>query len=420
MLSTIRKRYFGFLSKHGRGLRGYIHHYVNFNRGGFDIWYFAILAALLVTGLLLMYSASYVNAYYDAGAITTGGNPHYYLLNQGKKLIAGFLIMMLVSHFKPALFRDFSTLAYIVAVILLVIVLVMPNDDGSDIKRWIEIPHFGQLQPSELAKAALIMFLAFCLDLHRKQFESSDFLVVFYFGFVAIIAGLIVLEKHLSCTILIALIGTIMIFLGGGRVRAIAAVLACGAVVAYLLSKTPLLADYQGDRIEIWLKLLRNEELSYDVLHDDAWQTVQSIYAIGSGGLWGRGIGQSRQKHLYLPEPQNDFVFGITLEEIGYIRGIIVMALYVALVVRGLMIARRTPDRYSQLLVMGISFQIGIQAVLNMAVVSGTVPNTGIGLPFFSFGGTLLLVLMAEAGMVLSVSRTIEKPSGRLESNDKA
>ncbi|MPN35324.1 putative peptidoglycan glycosyltransferase FtsW [bioreactor metagenome] len=207
------------------------------------------------------------------------------------------------------------------------------------------------------------------------------------------------LEPHLSGTILIVAIGAIMMFVGGTSLRwfALGGGVFAGGLAAALLA-FPDLVPYAMDRIEMW----KNPYLD---MQDKGHQTVQSMLAIGSGGVFGLGLGNSRQKHLYVPEPQNDFIFSIICEELGFIGAMVVILLFVALLIRGSVLALRAKDKFGTMLVVGIIAQVTVQAVLNIAVVTNTIPNTGISLPFFSYGGTSLMMLLGEMGIVLSVSR---------------
>ena len=190
-------------------------------------------------------------------------------------------------------------------------------------------------------------------------------------------------------------------------VLGIAAVLLVGLYL--VLNSDKFLEGYASSRIAIWLKLLTGEELTREETRGSGWQSLQSLYAIGSGGLFGLGFGNSKQKHMYLPEPQNDFVFAVVCEELGFVRAFLIILLFILLVARGFVIGLRARSRFEAMLAMGISFQVGLQAALNIAVVTSTVPNTGISLPFFSYGGTALVMLLAEMGMVLAVSRNSER-----------
>jgi cell division protein FtsW len=315
-----------------------------------------------------------------------------------------------------------------VSLLLLVVVLLLPNEDG--IKRWIDLGFF-QFQPSEVAKFMLILFLAKGLDKDYKKLVSSKLskesfaqriyelsgnkilisqgtTTLFYYLFVVVvIAGLVALESHLSGTILILGIGVIMLWLGEGRAKwfAIGATIAIVAVIIVVkeYDNIPLLRDYMAERIKAWL------DKDYEPT-GARWQTNQSLYAIGSGGFFGSGLGNSKEKYLYVSEPQNDFIFAIVCEELGFVGATAILLLYGALIVRGIIIGMHAKDRFGSLVAFGMVFQLGLQVALNVAVVTDTVPNTGIGLPFFSYGGSSMWLCLAEMGAVLSVSRQANMP----------
>ena len=283
------------------------------------------------------------------------------------------------------------------SLVLLTVVLFMPEYNGC--KRWLVIPGVGTLQPSEIAKFAVVLTFAHIISLNASRMGSFG-VGVLPFGLVlGAVAVLMLLEPHLSGTVLILGIGAVLMFVGGTGLRWFAlagagAVAAVGAAVAVM----PDLVPYAASRLASWL----------DPFADplgDGHQTIQSLYAIGSGGAAGLGLGNSRQKHLFVPEPQNDFIFAILCEELGFVGALAVVALFVLLLLRGITLALRAPDRFGGLLVIGFVVQVAMQAALNMAVVTNTIPNTGISLPFFSSGGTSLMMLLGEMGIVLSVSR---------------
>ncbi len=388
------KEYFGFLRL--RKPRDY------FTTGGFDVTFLALVIILLAIGVVMMFSASYVNALYDSSE-AVGNDPYYYFKRQLVFAAGGLVAMFVVSHIRYDVFKDFSVFVGIVSLILLVLVLIFPHEiEGKEeFKRWLEIPGVTTFQPSEVAKLGVIMFLAWSMERHRK-FIEKNFLSIFpYLGVLAVFCVLVLLENHVSGTLLIFGIGIAMTFFGGCHrfwyILGVAVVI-LGMVFVIATRDSGFLPGYVKDRLDAWL------DEDYDPT-GSRWQINQSLYAIGSGGLFGLGFGNSKQKHLYLPEPQNDFVFSIVCEELGFIRSLIIMLLFVLLVGRGFVIALRAKNRFATLLVLGICVQVGLQAGLNIAVVTGTVPNTGISLPFFSYGGTSLLMLLAQMGMVLSVSR---------------
>lgn len=359
--------------------------------GKIDTKFFLLVVILLVIGLIALFSASYINA------INRHGSAYYYIGRQLKFALLGIVLMFLASRINYRVYKDFSFLAMTVAFVLLILVLIFHGD--GDFKRWLVIGGHNLFQPSELAKIALVMYCAWSMDRRQKAICTDWKMMFLYMIVVGVICGLIALEKHVSATILVGLLGIIMTYLGGIDKRWYPLVIACivgGAVLMVVFrNKMP---EYAAVRIIAWL------DKSYDP-GDARWQTNNSLYAIGSGGLFGVGLGNSRQKHMYVSEPQNDFIFSIFCEEMGLVGALIVIVLFVLLIKRAFDIAMRTKDMFASLLVMGIAVQVGLQAALNIAVVTDLIPNTGISLPFFSYGGTSLCFLLIEMGMVLSVSR---------------
>ncbi|MBQ8014576.1 MAG: FtsW/RodA/SpoVE family cell cycle protein [Clostridia bacterium] len=383
-------------------------------KGPMDITFLALVIALLTVGIVMMFSASYVNAWYDSSP-TVNNDPYYYVKNQILFAVIGVALMIGVSFVKTDVFRDVSGLITVIAFLLLVYVLINPYivPGKEQFKRWVEFPIIGSFQPSEIAKLALIMFLAFSMERHHKLVEKHWWMIIPYMGVIAVFCGLVYLENHVSGTILMLGIGVATMYFGGVRIHwsvyviGIAAVVI--AVIFFALNADKFLEGYASERIRIWLKLLTGEELTSAETRGSGWQSLQSLYAIGSGGLFGLGFGNSKQKHMYLPEPQNDFVFAIVCEELGFFRALIIILLFILLVGRGFIIGLRARSRFEAMLAMGISFHVGLQAALNIAVVTATVPNTGISLPFFSYGGTALVILLFEMGIVLSISRNSER-----------
>ncbi|MDR0884356.1 MAG: FtsW/RodA/SpoVE family cell cycle protein [Oscillospiraceae bacterium] len=384
-----------------------------------DGFFLCMVLVLLAAGLVMMFSAGYVDAQEHLG------NAYAYIKPQATYALLGLVIMAVVSNVNPKVFRGFAYIAVAVSFVLLVVVLVYHTNLGAgreDIARYIPI-FGGTFQPSEIAKLGLILFCAASMEARRAEIYGNTGRVKkrvsWWRGLLAIapyvvvvggMSGLVFLEHHLSGTILIAFLGMVMMWLGG--VKWYWFMIPIGAVAAfYLLYKagfSPVVKIFQSymlERVKAW------QDKSYDPL-GARWQVNQSLYAIGSGGFWGSGFGQSKQKHLYVSEPHNDFIFSILCEEFGYIGAIITMLLFALLVKQGFTIASRqnsSDKRFNSLLCMGICFQVGMQAALNIAVVTDTIPNTGIGLPFFSYGGTSLVILLAEMGMVLSCSRTTRR-----------
>ncbi len=374
--------------------------------GAFDTGFLLIVIALLTIGVVMMFSASYVFASYSA---QTGGNPYYYFQRQAFFAAVGVVMMLIASRVSVTLIKKWANVFMAFCLVLLVLVLVFPAhiEGKEEFRRWLGVPGIPQFQPSEFAKFGLIVFCARALSQKKKRRDprEKDNSIPICFVMTAIVCALVFAENHLSCTILMLGIGAVMLVLGGVKDKWIVLVLAAGigGLVFFLMfhetliEKLPIGA-YAQARLTAWL----DKDSYADTIR---WQTNQSLYAIGSGGLFGLGLGKSKQKHLYMPEPQNDFIFSIVCEELGFIGAILIMLLFALLIWRGFVIAMKNKDRFSALLVMGILSQVGLQTILNILVVTDTIPNTGISLPFFSYGGSSLMVLLAEMGVVLSVSR---------------
>ena len=358
---------------------------------GLDLPFLAILLLLLCYGLIMLYSAGYAVALYRRGDAYTYIRPQLLFAALG---VAAMYAASLVDYH---IWHKLAWPLLGVSLALLVLVLFMPEYNGC--KRWIVLPGLGTLQPSEIAKFSVVLVFAHIISLNHDRMKTFTAGVLPFGAVLGAVAVLMLLEPHLSGTLLILGIGAVLMFVGGTALRwfllaGAGAVAAVGAAVAVL----PDLVPYAASRLASWL----------DPFADplgDGHQTIQSLYAIGSGGATGLGLGNSRQKHLFVPEPQNDFIFSIVCEELGFVGALAVIALFVLLLLRGVALAARAPDRFGGLLVVGFVVQVAMQAALNIAVVTNTIPNTGISLPFFSSGGTSLMMLLGEMGIVLSVSR---------------
>ncbi len=365
----------------------------------FDMPFLILLIAVLIIGLICLFSASYVYAYYWYN------NSYFFIKRQIIFALIGLALMFAVSTIDYHILHKFALPLMPVAWALLVVALLTPSKTG--VHRWIDVPVVGQFQPSEAAKFALILLFAHLISLNYRHMKS------FAKGFLPLLAilgvtcALVVVEPHLSGTILLLAIGFVMMYVGGTRAGYLIGVALVGCAAVYYLIAV---RHYEWDRIVVWLDPMgtyTDKELVIDGVsgRDLAWQTVQSLFAVGSGGLMGTGLGNSRQKHLFLPEPQNDFIFAIVCEELGFIGAVLIILLFALLVWRGFVIGMRAKDKFGMLLAVGLSAQIGIQVALNLAVVTNLMPNTGISLPFFSYGGSSLVMLLAQMGVVLSVSR---------------
>ena len=356
-----------------------------------------LVLVLVVFGLLMLYSASYV-----AGIYRFNDSFHFFS-SQLLFAVLGVVAMYVVSYVDYRLLRNFAWPAMVATWGLLVIVLFMEPINNA--KRWIYLGTVGTFQPSEVAKFAVILLFSHLIALNYKSMESKNLKTSFTFGvtpFVIVLIPvvlLLLLEPHLSATVIICLMAVVMMFVGGTALKWFVAggilAMACLSTAFVFLKE---LVPYVTVRLQTWQDPFSDASVA-------GHQTIQSLLAVGSGGWRGLGLGNSRQKHLYVPEPQNDFIFSIICEELGFIGAVLVIVLFVALLVRGTGIAMRARDRFGTMMVTGIMAQVMLQATLNIAVVTNTIPNTGISLPFFSYGGTSLLMLLGEMGIVLSVSR---------------
>lgn len=369
-----------------------------FVTGSIDIPFLGITIALLTIGLVMLFSASYPLAYYREN-----GDSYHYFTRQFIFAVVGIVAMFIISKINYRWLKVGTIPLLAVTLFLLVLVLFyhtnLPGADEGDFKRWIPLPGGMTFQPSDLAKFTIILTMASYISDYYGKMRTFKYGICYPLGIIAVFCGLIFLEHHMSCTILMFLIGAVLMFVGGSDWKLFALGAGVIVVVVFVVITMPeLLENYAGERIRAWL------DKGYDP-GGARWQTNNSLYAIGSGGLFGAGLGNSKQKYMYVSEPQNDFIFSIVCEELGFIGAAVVIALFAALVIRGFIIARRCHDKFGAFLIIGIVSQIGIQTILNILVVTDFLPNTGIALPFFSYGGTALMMLLFEVGVVLSVSR---------------
>ncbi len=364
-----------------------------------DIPLLLVTFTLLGFGLVMLYSASYVYGIYRFN-----GDSLHYIKDQALFATIGVVAMLVASKVDYHVYRKYIPTLMVVVYIMLVVVLFMPAYNGCH--RWIVIPNVGTFQPSEIAKFAVILMFA---NMIEKNYNKMNTLTYGIYPFVFVLGTIVVLmffQPHLSGIVIICAIGGIMMLIGGSDIKwfiLAAAVLVIGLVV--VLITWPDAIHYASSRIETWLHPEND-------LSGDGYQSYMGRLAIGSGGLFGLGLGNSRQKHLHLPEGQNDFIFAIICEELGFVGGMLVILLFLALFARGIYVATRAKDKFGAMLVIGIIMQITLQAFLNVAVATGTIPNTGISLPFFSEGGTSLMMILGEMGIVLSVSRYAKTDRG--------
>lgn len=370
--------------------------------GRMDLPFLLLTLLLTIMGLVMLFSASFPSANYESG------DPAYYLKRQGLFALLGLAAMLAMARIDYHRLRGMTKILMYVSVFLLALVLVPGvgiTQNGAT--RWLGKAGVLTFQPSEIAKLAIIVYFADSISKKKNLMENFKYGVRPYILILGFFAGLMLLEPHLSGTILIVGTGIVLMIVGGldkrwiiGGVSGVAAV---GLIYVKLVEAG--IISYGADRIRMW------KDPWIDAL-DEGYQMCQSLIAIGSGGLTGVGLGKGRQKFLYLPEEHNDFIFAVVCEELGLIGATLVMLVFALLILRGFWIALQARDRFGALLVVGVMTQISLQTFLNIAVVSGLVPATGISLPFFSYGGTALALQLFEMGIVLSVSRQIPAPRG--------
>ena len=394
-----------------------------FADGSFDVLLFVFLAILIFVGLTMLYSASYPNAYTD------GLEPSYYFKNQLMGVIFGVVIMAIIGKINHMLFMEAgAVLGTIASVGLLVLAFFIGgSEDGSNIKRWITIAGI-RFQPSDIAKFTLILTLAFILhrwhglmvskkplktnigwlnsftsninrSIGRPVFNESWKVVMGSLVVIGMYVGLVFAGSHLSGAIIMLLVSAVMLYVGEIRPTWIAFFICAAILMIPVLFATGILSDYMLARITNFLSADKD-------LQGGDWQTIQALYAIGSGGFFGKGLGQSVQKYNYVPEPQNDMIFAIIIEELGFIGGVAIILLFTLVIWRGIVIGVNCPTRYGALVAFGITFKLALQVFFNIGVATDIIPNTGITLPFFSYGRTALIVNLVEMGILLSISRS--------------
>lgn len=362
----------------------------------FDFILFITVLVLLAMGIVMVLSAS------SPQALAESGSSYSYVSQQAKSAVLGIVAMIIISKINYKVYEKFAGIAYIGSIIVLAAVPII----GSSTKgatRWLNLG-FIRFQPSEIAKIALIIFFASWLTKNKDNLKNlkEGFIKPFlYLAPIAII--LVFFQDHLSVTIIIVAVISIMMIMAGTKLRyfitigSIGAVGAGGALLA--LAKFTEKGAFRISRIVTFLD-------PWSDIQGDGWQIIQSLYAIGSGGLFGAGLGESKQKFLYIPEPHNDFIFSVLAEELGFIGCTAVIIMFAIFIWRGFLIAMRSNDMFGSLVAVGITALIGLQAIMNIAVVTASMPNTGIPLPFFSYGGTALVIVLCS---VRSFTKHIQK-----------
>ncbi len=367
--------------------------------GNVDLPFFFIIMILLVMGIIMMFSASY------ALAISEGKPGTYYASRQILFASIGLVAMWILSKIDYRIFhsRFVAFGLFIVCLIMLTVIIIKPLKIGVELNgatRWINIGGV-QFQPSEVMKFSIVVLFSLLITHNYKRMKEFKVGVAPFILVLGVVAALMMKQPHLSGTILICMIGVVMMFVGGTKIShlvlvALVGVFGLTVVVLYKIEVEGI--SYFTTRINAWIDPKTD-------LTGGGWQTWQSLVAIGSGGLFGMGLGNSRQKFRYLPEAENDFVFSILCEELGFVGAFTVIVLFALLIFRGFYIASKAPDKFGMLMCIGFTVQVGLQAFLNIAVVSNFIPNTGISLPFFSYGGTSLMMLLAQMGIILNISR---------------
>lgn len=348
---------------------------------------------LLTIGLIMVLSAS------SPSALAESGNSYKYFSKQLLFAIIGIIMMFIISKIDYRFYQKFYKHAWIVSLVLLALVLVIGRSVNGA-KRWIYLTETLSVQPSEMVKFLMIIFYAGILTKNRDQLEQYNKGFIKNMCMLAPIIGLLLLQPHFSASVVIIGICAIMMIMAGCKFWHF---VATGGVVGipamiFLIIKEP----YRLKRVITFLD-------PWQDAIGDGWQVIQSLYAIGSGGLFGAGLGESKQKFLYIPEPHNDFIFSILGEELGFIGCAIVLALFGIFIWRGILIAMRSPDMFGSLVAIGITALVAIQVIINVAVVTSSMPATGMPLPFFSYGGTALFILLCEMGVLLNISRASAK-----------
>lgn len=350
-------------------------------QGSMDMGFLAVVLMLVLMGLIMVFSASYPSANYRFG------DGLHFIKKQAGLAVLGAIVMFFASAVKYQKYKEFLGIILAVTILSLVAVLFTTPINGA--RRWLIV-----FQPSEMAKIAVIIYLAAAISNAKEKIKQIGYLLRIAVTLVPVFI-LLILEPHLSACIIIGAVAIIMLLLGGMRLKhfGIAA-----AVLVPVVAIAVSIAAYRVTRITTWLDPFADPR-------GDGWQIIQSLYAIGSGGLFGLGFGNSRQKYMYVSEPQNDFIFAIVCEELGIVGAVVIIALFAFLVWRGMKIAINAPDTFSSLLAGGITALVGLQAFLNIGVVMNMIPTTGVSLPFFSAGGSSLVFLMGAMGIVLNISK---------------
>ncbi len=369
-----------------------------------DRFMLLVTTILTVVGLIMMFSAGFSHALY------LKGDGFYYIKRQLVFAVLGFIGMIIISYIPYRIYHHFAWIFFLISYILLAATLAMPPINNA--RRWIIIGGFS-FQPSEMVKFTIVLLFAHLISVAPEKMDNFNYGFLRFLIILGLVFIITLLQPHLSGTLLIFGIGMAVLFIAGVKIRYF---LAGGAMALPVLALIVLTSEKYRYALE---RILTNTQGGDTA--DEAYQVNQGLIAIGSGGLFGLGLGNSRQKQLYVPEPQNDFVFSIICEELGFIGAFIIILLFVLFIVRGAQISMKASDKFGALIAAGITAQVAIQVILNIAVVTALVPNTGIGLPFFSQGGTALFLLLCEVGVLLNIARESgreDEPEEEIEETD--
>lgn len=370
--------------------------------GRIDISFFFLVITLMSIGLVMVFSASYATSLYEEGSSL------YIVVKQGIFIAVGLVGMLVASYVPYTVYRKLALWIYLGCLFLMIVALAFPHETGA--RRWIPMGP-ATIQPSELMKFGLAVWFAALISANYKRMGTFKYGFLQFGAWLLPILAVAGLQRHLSGGILLMIIGAGMMFIGGTRFAYFCLLIPLGVLglVALIMARG---FSYIETRVYSWLNPFEN-------IREGSWQICQSLYAIGSGGLTGVGLGNSTQKFLWVSEPQNDFIFSIVCEELGLLGAVAIILLFILFVCSGFSIAMRAPDRFSSMLVTGIILQFGVQALLNIAVVTNSMPTTGISLPFFSAGGTATIVQLCQMGVVMGVSRYCRPTISKLPDPEK-
>lgn len=359
------------------------------NMKSIDYLLLCALLLLLFIGIVMVYSSSSYYALYQKDVY----NSEFYFKKEIIWSIVGVVGMIITMSIDYHKYKKFTPWLVIITLVLLVLVLFIGADINGAV-RWIRLGPLS-FQPSELAKYVLVLYLALLIDRRKNKIKKFGEGTIFYLCIAAVFAVLILLEKNLSITAIVMMVAVVMIYVGGAKLSHLLSLIPVGLVALIALIFTQ---SYRLKRLTSFLNPWADPS-------GDSYQLIQSLYALGSGGVFGVGLGDSRQKALFMPEPHNDFIFAIIGEELGLIGCVLIIAIFMFVVVRGITIAVKARDNYGFLLAVGIVSVIAVQAIINIAVVSGSMPVTGVPMPFISYGGTSLVFNLSAMGILLNISR---------------